>query len=114
MSRSFEPRLHQKDGVWRILQSRATLLGHCVGSGKTALSIIAARELKRLGLASKALVAVPNHLLVTQWQREALRLYPDLKILAPGKADLSRAQRGELLSRIATGDWDLILIPLCG
>jgi N12 class adenine-specific DNA methylase len=111
MSRSFEPRPHQKDGVWRILQSRATLLGHCVGSGKTALSIIAARELKRLGLARKALVAVPNHLLVTQWQREALRLYPDLKILAPGKADLSRAQRGELLSRIATGDWDLILIP---
>jgi N12 class adenine-specific DNA methylase len=111
MSRSFEPRPHQKDGVWRILQSRATLLGHCVGSGKTALSIIAARELKRLGLARKALVAVPNHLLVTQWQREALRLYPDLKILAPGKADLSRAQRGELMSRIATGDWDLILIP---
>lgn len=111
MSRSFEPRPHQKDGVWRILQSRATLLGHCVGSGKTALSIIAARELKRLGLARKALVTVPNHLLVTQWQREALRLYPDLKILAPGKADLSRAQRGELMSRIATGDWDLILIP---
>lgn len=111
MSRSFEPRPHQKDGVWRILQSRATLLGHCVGSGKTALSIIATRELNRLGLARKALVAVPNHLLVTQWQREALRLYPDLKILAPGKADLSRAQRGELLSRIATGDWDLILIP---
>ncbi|MBS1789697.1 MAG: DEAD/DEAH box helicase family protein [Acidobacteria bacterium] len=111
MSRSFEPRPHQKDGVWRILQSRATLLGHCVGSGKTALSIIAARELKRLGLARKALVAVPNHLLVTQWQREALRLYPDLKILAPGKADLSRSQRGELMSRIATGDWDLILIP---
>ena len=111
MSRIFEPRPHQKDGAWRILQSRATLLGHCVGSGKTALSIIAARELKRLGLARKALVTVPNHLLVTQWQREALRLYPDLKILAPGKADLSRAQRGELMSRIATGDWDLILIP---
>jgi N12 class adenine-specific DNA methylase len=54
---------------------------------------------------------VPNHLLVTQWQREALRIYPDLKILAPGEADLSRAQRGELMSRIATGDWDLILIP---
>lgn len=111
MSRSFEPRPHQKDGAWRILQSRATLLGHCVGSGKTALSIIAAHELKRLGLARKALVTVPNHLLVTQWQREALRLYPDLKILAPGKADLSRSQRGELMSRIATGDWDLILIP---
>ncbi len=111
MSRSFDPRSHQKDGVWRILQSRATLLGHCVGSGKTALSIIAAHELKRLGLARKALVTVPNHLLVTQWQREALRLYPDLKILAPGKTDLSRSQRGELMSRIATGDWDLILIP---
>jgi len=111
MSRSFEPRQHQRDGVWRILQNRATLLGHCVGSGKTALSIIAAHELKRLGLARKTLAAVPNHLLVTQWQREALRIYPELRILAPGKAELSRAQRGELMSRIATGDWDLILIP---
>ncbi len=111
MSRSFEPRQHQRDGVWRILQNRATLLGHCVGSGKTALSIIAAHELKRLGLARKTLAAVPNHLLVTQWKREALRIYPELRILAPGKAELSRAQRGELMSRIATGAWDLILIP---
>ncbi len=111
MSQSFAPRRHQKDGVWRILQNRATLLGHCVGSGKTALSIIAAHELKRLGLARKTLAAVPNHLLVTQWQWEALRIYPELRILAPGKAELSCAQRGELMSRIATGDWDLILIP---
>ena len=74
-----------------MIQNRATLLGHCVGSGKTALSIIAAHELKRLGLARKTLAAVPNHLLVTQWQREALRIYPELRILAPGKAELSRA-----------------------
>jgi N12 class adenine-specific DNA methylase len=111
MSSSFEPRPHQRDGVWRILQNRATLLGHCVGSGKTALSIMAAHELKRLGFARKAMIAVPNHLLVTQWLREALRIYPDLRILAPGKAELRRDQRGELMSRIATGDWDLILVP---
>jgi hypothetical protein len=60
------------------------------------------------------LAAVPKHLLVTQWRREALRIYPELMILAPGKAELSRAQRGELMSRIATGNWDLILIRLCG
>ena len=76
------------EGVWRILQNRATLLGHCVGYGKTALSIIAAHELKRLGLARKTLAAVPNHLLVTQWQREAIRIYPELRILAPGKRKL--------------------------
>jgi N12 class adenine-specific DNA methylase len=111
MNCDFKPRQHQMDGAWRILQNRATLLGHCVGSGKTALSIIAAHELKRLGLARKALVAVPNHLLVMQWQHEALRIYPDLKILALGKAELKRNHRGELMSRIATGDWDLVLVP---
>jgi N12 class adenine-specific DNA methylase len=103
-------RPHQKDGIWRTLQSKATLLGHCVGAGKTYLMIAAAMELKRLGLAHKSLVVVPNHL-PTQWEKEARRLYPNIKLLVPSKAELSQSQRGELMSRITTGDYDLIIVP---
>ena len=110
MNSSVELRAHQKDGIWRILQSKATLLGHCVGAGKTFLMIAAAMELKRLGLSHKSLVIVPNHL-PTQWEQEARFLYPNIRLLVPSKADLSQSQRGELMSRIATGDYDLIVIP---
>lgn len=103
-------RPHQKDGIWRILQSKATLLGHCVGAGKTYLMIAAAMELKRLGLAHKSLVVVPNHL-PTQWEKEARHLYPNVNLLVPSKAELSQSQRGELMSRIATGNYDLIIVP---
>lgn len=110
MNTSLELRSHQKDGIWRILQSKATLLGHCVGAGKTYLMIAAALELKRLGLCHKAMVVVPNHL-PAQWEAEARRLYPNINLLAPTKEDLSAAQRGELMARIATGDYDLIIVP---
>ncbi|MGE0883123.1 MAG: SNF2-related protein [Blastocatellales bacterium] len=110
MNSSVHLRSHQKDGIWRILQSKATLLGHCVGAGKTFLMIAAAMELKRLGLSHKSLAVVPNHL-PAQWEQEARFLYPNIRLLVPTKADLSQAQRGELLSRIATGDYDLIVIP---
>ncbi len=110
MNASIELRPHQKDGIWRILQSKATLLGHCVGAGKTYLMIAAALELKRLGLCHKTMVVVPNHLPV-QWEAEARKLYPNINLLAPTKEDLSAAQRGELMSRIATGNYDLIIVP---
>lgn len=110
MNASIELRPHQKDGIWRILQSKATLLGHCVGAGKTYLMIAAALELKRLGLCQKTMVVVPNHL-PAQWEAEARRLYPNINLLAPTKEDLSAAQRGELMSRIATGSYDLIIVP---
>ncbi len=110
MNSSITLRSHQLDGVARILQSRATLLGHCVGSGKTFLMVAAAMELKRLGLCHKAMAVVPNHL-PAQWEAEARRLYPDINALAPSKEELSASQRGELLSRVATGSWDLIILP---
>ena len=110
MSTEIELYAHQKNSIWRILQSRATLLAHCVGAGKTFVMLAAAMELKRLGLCHKALIVVPNHL-PAQWAAEALRLYPNLRLLAPRKEHLTSAQRGELLSRIATSDYDAIIIP---
>lgn len=110
MNSSVNLRAHQKDGIWRILQSKATLLGHCVGAGKTFLMIAAAMELKRLGLSHKSLAVVPNHL-PAQWEQEARFLYPNIRLLVPSKSDLSQSQRGELMSRIATGDYDLIVVP---
>lgn len=101
---------HQNNSIWRILQSKATLLAHCVGAGKTFTMIAAAMELKRLGLCHKSLIVVPNHL-PAQWAAEAIRLYPNIRLLAPGKEHLTASQRGELLSRIATSDYDAIIIP---
>jgi N12 class adenine-specific DNA methylase len=101
---------HQKNSIWRILQSKATLLAHCVGAGKTFVMLAAAMELKRLGLCHKALIVVPNHL-PAQWAAEAVRLYPNIRLLAPGKEHLTSSQRGELLSRVATSDYDVIIIP---
>jgi N12 class adenine-specific DNA methylase len=72
--------------------------------------IAAAMELKRLGLCHKSLIVVPNHL-PAQWAAEAIRLYPNIRLLAPEKEHLSSSQRGELLSRIATSDYDAIIIP---
>ncbi|MBS1808814.1 MAG: DEAD/DEAH box helicase family protein [Acidobacteria bacterium] len=110
MSTAIELFAHQKNSIWRILQSQATLLAHCVGAGKTFVMLAAAMELKRLGLCHKALIVVPNHL-PAQWAAEALRLYPNIRLLAPSKEHLTSAQRGELLSRIATSDYDAIIIP---
>jgi N12 class adenine-specific DNA methylase len=72
--------------------------------------VAAAMELKRVGLCHKAMVVVPNHL-PAQWEAEARRLYPDINALAPSKEELSASQRGELLSQVATGNWDLIILP---
>jgi N12 class adenine-specific DNA methylase len=113
MNSSIVLRSHQKSGVARILSSKATLLGHCVGAGKTYLMIAAAMELKRLGLCHKTMAVVPNHL-PAQWEAEARRLYPDINVLAPTKEELSASQRGELMSRISTGDHDLVIVPHSG
>ncbi len=103
-------RPHQKNAVWRILQSRSTLLHHVVGVGKTLVGIVSAMESKRLGFTKKTMIAVPNHL-VSQWQLSALAAYPGANVLVPKPDDLSKSKRGEFLSRVATNDWDLIVIP---
>jgi N12 class adenine-specific DNA methylase len=110
LNAAIQLRPHQKDAIWRAVQSKATLLGHVVGAGKTLIGVCATMELKRLGLAHKALVAVPNHL-TEQWLHEALHAYPNANVLCASKDDLSKARRGEFLSRVATNAWDLVIVP---
>lgn len=101
---------HQRDAIWRIVSSgRNTLLGHVVGAGKTLTMICAGMELRRLGKASKPMYVVPNHML-EQFAAEFLRAYPGANILMASKEDLQSDKRRELMSRIATGDWDGVLI----
>jgi len=103
-------RPHQANGVWRVLQSRTVLFQHDVGLGKTLLAIAATMELRRLGLARKVVVVAPNHT-VGQWQQQAQDAYPQANILAASPKMLSKHKRGQFLSRVATGDWDLVIIP---
>jgi N12 class adenine-specific DNA methylase len=109
-SNQIELRPHQKDAVWRILQSKTTLVGHCVGAGKTLTAIAAAHEMRRLNIARKSMIVVPKHV-VPQWAQEAQRLYPGLRMLTTDAKDFTKHNRGETLSRIATCDWDLIIVP---
>ena len=108
-SRQVALRPHQKDAVWRIIQSKNTLLAHAVGAGKTYTMVAAAIEMKRLGLARKPMFAVPNHML-TQFSTELLTLYPNATILAAGKDDFAKDRRAQLFSRIATGNWDAVIV----
>ena len=104
---------HQKAGVWRVLQTPNTLLAHVVGAGKTFTMVASAMELKRLGLARKPLFTVPNHML-GQFSTELLTLYPGANILVAGKEDFEAANRKRLFSRIATGNWDAIIVTHSG
>ena len=102
-------RKHQQDAVARGLYGGNTLLAHCVGAGKTYTMAATAMESKRLGLCSKSLFVVPNHL-VSQWASEFLTLYPSAKILATTKKDFETKNRKKFCGRIATGDYDAIII----
>ncbi len=100
---------HQKNAVWRIVQSDNTLLAHVVGAGKTYTMVAAAIELKRLGLATKPMFVVPNHML-GQFSSELLMLYPTANILVAGKEDFEASRRARLFSRIATGNWEAVIV----
>jgi N12 class adenine-specific DNA methylase len=102
-------RTHQKNAVWRIVQSDNTLLAHAVGAGKTYTMVAAGIELKRLGLATKPMFVVPNHML-GQFSSELLTLYPTANILVAGKEDFEASRRARLFSRIATGNWDAVIV----
>jgi hypothetical protein len=108
-SRCFVLHPHQLDSVWRIVQSGNTGLFHVVGAGKTAVCVIASMELRRLGFANKPCHVVPNHMLA-QYTAEFVRLYPNASVLMASKEDLEGDRRRELVSRIATGDWDAVVI----
>ena len=100
---------HQKNAVAHVLYGNNTLLAHCVGAGKTFQMIAAGMESKRLGLSQKNLYVVPSHL-TEQWGSDFLRLYPGANILVATKKDFEPANRKRFCSRIATGDYDAVII----
>lgn len=109
MNPNIELRPHQKDAVARIIYGGNTLLAHAVGAGKTYECIAGAMELKRLGIVSKPMFVVPNHLL-GQWANEILKLYPTANVLVATQKDFEKTKRKKLMGRIATGEWDAVLI----
>ncbi len=110
MSGVYTLRTHQRDAVWRVISSRYnTLLAHAVGAGKTLEMICAGMELRRLGMAKKVMFVVPNHMLL-DFANGFLKAYPAAKVLAASKDDLSGAKRKLMLSRIATHDWDAVIV----
>ena len=104
-----ELREHQRNAIARILYGGNTLLAHEVGAGKTFTMAAAAMEAKRLGLCRKPMFAVPNHL-TEQWASEFLRLYPSANVLVATKKDFEPANRKKFCARIATGDYDAVII----
>ena len=102
-------REHQRNAIAHTLYGGNTLLAHVVGAGKTYEMVASAMESKRLGLCSKSMFVVPNHL-TEQWASEFLRLYPSAKILVTTKKDFEKNNRRRFCSRIATGDYDAIII----
>ena len=109
MNPHIELKDHQKAAVARVLYGGNTLLAHCVGAGKTFEMTAAAMESRRLGLCQKAMFVVPNHL-TEQWASDILRLYPGAKVLATTRKDFEPANRKKFCSRIATGDYDAVII----
>lgn len=102
-------RRHQRNAISRIVQDRTALLDHEVGAGKTFTVIAGMMELKRTGLANKPMVIVPNHL-VKQWAADWYRLYPGANILTATKKDFEKDNRRRFLAKIATGDWDAVIM----
>jgi N12 class adenine-specific DNA methylase len=100
---------HQKNAVWRMLQNKNALIGHCVGAGKTNEITAACMELKRMGLAKKPMIVVPNHL-VEQWGAAFLALYPNANIFVAGKDFFTKGKREKAMARIASGTYDAVIV----
>jgi N12 class adenine-specific DNA methylase/predicted RNA methylase len=106
---NFEPRSHQVAAVARIIHEPAVGLFHEVGAGKTAEMTMGAMELRRLGLARKPAIVVPNHML-EQFGREFLQLYPQARVMVAQREDLQASRRRLFVARCATGDWDAVIL----
>ena len=102
-------RPHQLDVIWRIVQSPTVLMDHVVGAGKTFAVVAAAMEMRRMGIAKKPMIVVPNHL-VGQWGGDFSKLYPGSNVLSATKSDFEKQNRRKFFARIATGDWDAVII----
>ena len=109
MNRTITLHPHQVDAVWRGMSSGNTLLAHAVGAGKTFTMAATGMKMKQAGLIHKPLYAVPNHML-EQFAREFMQLYPNAKLLIAGKEDLTRKRRKFLTAKIASGEWDGIIV----
>jgi N12 class adenine-specific DNA methylase len=109
MNQTISLRPHQKDAVWRGMSSGNTLLAHVVGAGKTFTMAATGMKMKQAGLIKKPMYVVPNHLL-EQFAREFMQLYPNARLLVAAKEDLSRDRRKMLTAKIASGEWDGIIV----
>ena len=109
MSRGVELRQHQKDAVWRGMSGGNTLLAHAVGAGKTFTMAATGMKLKQAGLVKKPMFVVPNHML-EQFSREFMQLYPNAKLLVAAKEDLAKDRRKLLTAKIASSEWDGIIV----
>eukprot|EP00456_Euglypha_rotunda_P092132 TRINITY_DN969_c0_g1_i7.p1 TRINITY_DN969_c0_g1~~TRINITY_DN969_c0_g1_i7.p1 ORF type:complete len:1767 (+),score=377.51 TRINITY_DN969_c0_g1_i7:163-5301(+) len=109
MNQSLTLRSHQQDAVWRGMSSGNTLLAHVVGAGKTFTMAAAGMKMKQAGLIKKPMFVVPNHLL-EQFSREFMQLYPNAKLLVASKEDLTKDRRKFLTAKIASGEWDGIIV----
>ena len=109
MNPNIELRPHQKDAIWRGMSSGNTLLAHVVGAGKTFTMAATGMKMRQAGLIKKPVYVVPNHLL-EQFSREFMQLYPNAKLLVAAKEDLTRDRRKFLTAKIASGDWDGIIV----
>ena len=109
MNRAITLRPHQNDAVWRGMSSGNTLLAHTVGAGKTFTMAATGMKMKQAGLIKKPMYVVPNHLL-EQFSREFMQLYPNAKLLVAAKEDLARDRRKFLTAKIASGEWDGIVV----
>ena len=109
MSQAFTLRQHQKDAVWRGMSAGNTLLAHAVGGGKSSIMAATGMKMKQAGLIKKPLYCIPNHML-EQFAREWMQLYPNAKLLIASKDDFTKERRKHLTAKIATGDWDGIIV----
>ena len=102
---------YQKDAVARIMQGGNTLLHHVVGAGKTFEMAAACMKMREVGIARKPIIVVPNHLVV-QWANEFRNLYPNANLLMATKKDFEKTSRKRFVARVATGDWDAVIIAM--
>ncbi len=109
MNRTIHLRQHQNDAVWRGMSSGNTLLAHAVGAGKTFTMAATGMKMKQAGLLKKPMYVVPNHLL-EQFSREFMQLYPNARLLVAAKEDLTKDRRKFLTAKIASGEWDGIIV----
>src|SRR5262249_49020527 len=109
LNETIQLRPHQQDAIWRCMSSGNTLLAHVVGAGKTYTMAGAGMKMKQAGLIKKPMYVVPNHLL-EQFAREFMQLYPNARLLVAAKEDFTKERRKFLTARIASGDWDGIVV----